>query len=107
MSYGKVEEPSSSRSRCPSTARSGATSAILTAISSRLVKAQILRTVDTLPGWPVILPRLREDDLCGSAASPRTILESGSKHVSAALLLVKKPLNQLFQSRFALRQAHF
>jgi hypothetical protein len=45
-------------------------------------------------------------DLCGSAVSPRTILKSGSKHVAAALLLAKKPLNLLFQNRFALRQAH-
>ena len=52
-------------------------------------------------------PAIAGDDLCGSAASPRTILKSRSKHVAAALLLVKKPLNQLFQSRFASRQAHF
>jgi predicted enzyme related to lactoylglutathione lyase len=53
MSYGKVEEPSSSRSRWPNTARSAATSAILTATSLRLVKAQILRTVDA---WPSAHP---------------------------------------------------
>jgi hypothetical protein len=46
------------------------------------------------------------DGLCGSTVSPRTIFKSGSKHV-AALLLVKKPVNQLFQNLFALREAHF
>src|ERR1700733_13477486 len=35
------------------------------------------------------------------------ILSSEALHVAAALLLVKKPLNQLFQSRSAFRQAHF
>ncbi len=33
-------------------------------------------------------------------------LELRCQHVAAALLLVKKPLNQSFQSRFALRKAH-
>ena len=51
-------------------------------------------------------PAIAGDDVCGSTASPRRIFKSGSKHV-AALLLVKKPLNQLFQTRFALRQAPF
>jgi hypothetical protein len=46
MSYGKVEEPSSSPSRCPSTARSAATSAILTAILSRSDRAPTLSTVN-------------------------------------------------------------
>ena len=43
----------------------------------------------------------------GSAAIPPPIVKSGSSHVAAALLLVKKPLNQLFQGRPALRQAGF
>ena len=51
MSYGRVEGPSSSRSRFPSTARFAATSAILTDISSRSDRAQTSHTVDALPGW--------------------------------------------------------
>ena len=47
-------------------------------------------------GWPVILPRLRE-----------TISADLLQHIGTALLLVKEPLNQLFQTRFALRQAPF
>ena len=35
------------------------------------------------------------------------ILKSEAQHVAAALLLVKKPLNQSLQSRFALCQAYF
>src|SRR5271169_1353935 len=50
MNYGKVEEPSSSRSRYPSTARYAATSAILTAISSKSDRAPTSRTVNARPG---------------------------------------------------------
>src|ERR1017187_3692874 len=50
MNYGKVEEPSSSRSRSPSTARYAATSAILTAISSKSDRAPTSRTVSARPG---------------------------------------------------------
>jgi hypothetical protein len=55
---------------------------------------------------PVILPQLHEtifEDLLQGLP----ILKSGSKHGAADLLLVKKPRNQVFQSRFALRQAYF
>lgn len=49
MNYGKVEEPSSSRSRYPSTARFAATSAILTVTLSRSVKVQTSHTVNARP----------------------------------------------------------
>src|SRR5271169_6662386 len=49
MNYGKVEEPSSSRSRYPSTARYDATSAILTAILSKSDRAPTSRTVNARP----------------------------------------------------------
>src|SRR5580700_9549882 len=51
MNYGKVEEPSSSRNRLPSTARFAATSAILTVTLSRSDRAPISSTVNTRPGW--------------------------------------------------------
>src|ERR1700678_4355044 len=50
MNYGKVEEPSSSRRRFPSTARFAATSAILTVISSRSDRAPISSTVNARLG---------------------------------------------------------
>jgi hypothetical protein len=37
----------------------------------------------------------------------RAILKPRAQHATAALLLVKKPLNQSLQVCFALRQAHF
>src|SRR5579863_9327398 len=46
MNYGKVEEPSSSRNRFPSTARFAATSAILMVILSRSDRAPISNTVN-------------------------------------------------------------
>jgi len=49
MNYGRVEEPSSSRNRLPSTARFDATSAILTVILSRSDRAPISRTVNARP----------------------------------------------------------
>src|SRR5580698_239546 len=61
MSYGKVEEPSSSRSRGTSTARRSATSAILTATLSRSDRARPLSTVNPRPRgqWmPVTLARV-------------------------------------------------
>src|ERR1700730_18196754 len=61
MNYGKVEEPSSSRRRYPSTARYAATSAILTAISSRSDRAPISPTVNARPGWDADL------DACGTS----------------------------------------
>src|ERR1700685_4583358 len=52
MSYGGVEEPSSSRSRGTSTARRSATSAILTVILSRSDRAsRNSRMVNARPGW--------------------------------------------------------
>src|ERR1700722_4205455 len=51
MNYGKVEEPSSSRSRRKSTARFAATSAILTVILSRSDRAPTSRKADARPGW--------------------------------------------------------
>src|ERR1700751_1708050 len=51
MNYGKVEEPSSSRNRYPSTARYAATSAILTVTLSRSDKARMLPTVNARPGY--------------------------------------------------------
>src|SRR5579863_2506073 len=57
MNCGKVEEPSSSRLRFPSTARSAATSATLTATLSRSDRAPISSTVSARPGW--------DSDLCG------------------------------------------
>src|ERR1035438_5759642 len=51
MNCGKVEEPSSSRSQYPSTAKYAATSAILTAISSKSDKAPTSRTANARPGW--------------------------------------------------------
>src|ERR1700677_2567565 len=56
MSYGKVEERSSSRRRYQSTARYAATSATLTATSSKSDKALPSRTVNARPG--VHLPAL-------------------------------------------------
>src|SRR5580658_4094010 len=50
MSCGKVEEPSSSRRRFPSTARFAATSAILTVTLSRSDKAPISSTANAF--WP-------------------------------------------------------
>ena len=47
MNCGKVEEPSSSRSPYPSTARFAATSAILTVILSRWDRARISSTVSS------------------------------------------------------------
>src|ERR1700723_1386418 len=51
MKYGKVEEPSSLRSRCPSTARYAATSVILTVTLSRSDRVPISRTVKARPSW--------------------------------------------------------
>src|ERR1700730_3369603 len=51
MNYGKVEEPSSSRSQYLSTARFAATSAILTATLSRSDRALPSPTVNTRAGW--------------------------------------------------------
>src|SRR3984885_10962259 len=51
MNYGKVEEPSSSRSRRKSTARFAATSAILTVILSRSEREPSSSTVRVRPGW--------------------------------------------------------
>src|ERR1700691_5533369 len=60
MSYGEVEEPSSSRSRGTSTARRSATSAILTVILSRSDRAsRNSRMVNARPGWDADLERLR------------------------------------------------
>jgi hypothetical protein len=56
---GKVEERSSSRSRYPSTARYAATSAILTAISSKSDRAPTSRTVNAGPGWDADLNQTR------------------------------------------------
>src|ERR1700689_1639960 len=53
MNYGKVEEPSSSRSRRKSTARFAATSAILTVILSRSDRAPTPRKADARPGLEV------------------------------------------------------
>src|SRR5271170_540859 len=50
MSYGKVEERSSSRSRSPNTARHAATFAILTDILSRSDRAPTSHTDDARPG---------------------------------------------------------
>src|SRR6516165_6928970 len=55
MSYGKVEEPSSSRSPYPNTARFAATCAIQTVTSSRSDRAQPSLTVNARPGWDVDL----------------------------------------------------
>src|SRR6202051_4971796 len=55
MSYGRVEERSSSRRQSPSTARSAATSMILTVISSRSDKAPTRRTVDARPGKSILI----------------------------------------------------
>src|SRR6202158_3318589 len=49
MNCGKVEDPSSSRSQYPSTARFAVTSAILTVILSRSDRAPTLRTVNYEP----------------------------------------------------------
>src|SRR5579872_3178424 len=49
MNYGKVEEPSSSRPRSPSTARYGVTSAILTATSSKSDRAPTSLTDNARP----------------------------------------------------------
>src|SRR5580658_5784585 len=51
MNCGKVEEPSSSPSQYPSTARFAATSAILTVILSRSDRAPSSSTVSARPGW--------------------------------------------------------
>src|SRR5271166_5385787 len=52
MSYGGVEEPSSSRSRGTSTVRRSATSAILTVILSRSDRARRnSHMVNARPGW--------------------------------------------------------
>src|SRR5271166_6961196 len=51
MNCGKVEEPSSSRSQYPSTARFAATSAILTVILSKSDRAPTSSTVSARPGW--------------------------------------------------------
>src|ERR1700684_3390721 len=53
MNYGKGEERSSSRSRSPSMARYAATSAILTAISSKSDRAPTSPTVSARPGWAI------------------------------------------------------
>src|SRR3984885_15513193 len=50
MSYGKVEEPSSSRSRSKSMARFAATSAILTVTLSRSDRAPASRKANSRPG---------------------------------------------------------
>src|SRR5579872_1448762 len=51
MNCGKVEEPSSSRRRYPSTAKYAATFAILTAISLKSDRAPTSPTVSARPGW--------------------------------------------------------
>src|ERR1700722_1828073 len=51
MNCGKVEEPSSSPSQYPSTARFAATSAILTVTLSRSDRARSSSTVSARPGW--------------------------------------------------------
>src|SRR5271167_4218706 len=61
MNCGKVEEPSSSRSQYPSTARFAATSAILTVILSRSDRAPSSSTVSARPRW--------DSDLSGCGCS--------------------------------------
>src|ERR1700682_3986309 len=61
MNCGKAEEPSSSRSQYPSTARFAATSAILTVTLSRLDRALSSSTVSARPGL--------DSDLNGCACS--------------------------------------
>src|ERR1700691_63221 len=80
MNCGKVEEPSSSQSRYPSTARYAAISAILTAILSKSDRAPTSRTVNARPG--------RDADLnaCGTAlktldSSARTQNKEGPRPV--------------------------
>src|SRR5215469_66 len=53
MNLGKVEEPSSSRSPYPNTARFAATSAIQMVTSSRSDRALPSLTVNTRSGWDV------------------------------------------------------
>src|ERR1700722_1309591 len=57
MNYGKVEELSLSRSRWSSTAKSAATSAILTVILSKSDRAPTSRTGNARLGWDRRHPR--------------------------------------------------
>src|SRR5271157_2824650 len=76
MNCGKVEEPSSSRSQYPSTARFAATSAILTVILSRSDRAPSSSTVSARPGWDADLGA----DECGS--KPQVIrIDAGHVHL--------------------------
>src|SRR4051794_449406 len=78
MNYGKVGEPSSSRSRCLSTERRAATSATLTVILSRSdralnsnsVKARPERERDNHPPRLLREPELFRQTVMGSEANP-------------------------------------
>src|SRR3984885_8599562 len=78
MNYGKVEEPSSSRSRYPSTARNAAISAILTVTSSKSDRAPTLLMVNVRPGRDADLDACRT--LLRASLLARTI-----QHRSAAV----------------------
>src|SRR5271165_4458038 len=87
MTYGKVEEPSSSRSRSPSTARYAATSAILTVTSSKSDRALTSRTVNvvrlTLGRDGCGFKRLRNS--AQSQPIGASLLERTTQHRSAAV----------------------
>src|ERR1700733_7940318 len=72
MNCGKVEEPNSSRSQYPSTARFAATSAILTVILSRSDRALSSSTVSARSGW--------DSDLNGCGCSVEAFRAAVSSH---------------------------
>src|SRR6202521_4921892 len=97
MNYGKVEEPSSSRSRYPSTARYAATSAILTATSSKSDRAPTSPTVNARlnarPGRDadlIFADLIFEDNF---VAFRRKIMPSNIAEIATKASLTSNPLD--------------
>src|ERR1700733_3431768 len=90
MNYGKVEEPSSSRSRSPSTARYAATSAILTATSSKSDRVRLSPTVNARPGRDANL--IAEDHF---VAFRRRIMSSNTAEIAMEAPLTSNPLDAI------------
>src|SRR6202521_2231285 len=99
MNCGKAEEPSSSRSQYPSTARFAATSAILTVILSRSDRAPSSSTVSARSGW--------DSDLNGCGCSVEAFRAAvSSQYFGLGLLLPGKAV-EVAEKRFAIVRSSF
>src|ERR1700722_7263082 len=101
MNYGKAGEPSSSRNRYKSTARYAATSAILTATSSKSDRAQISRRrldSDSRAPWkPRDAVQFRSEwrssyELVSSSAKGRPLSDAGCRlHLTGKFVVAGRP----------------